>query len=81
MSWEKTAEEEFKKLDKDGSGFIEVAELKSALAELAKSLEMDPPTDQETVECLKIIDKDDSGKVDMNEFKAFMKSIKDQMGA
>lgn len=65
----------FAEVDKDGSGEIDKAELKVAMASVAQQASIEPPSDAQVDEVLKALDTDRSGTIDVNEFKVLIKEV------
>ncbi len=62
-----TPEEQFKKLDKDGDGFLTLEEF---CAPYKKKIESDSALKEKVEKRFKSMDKDGDGKVSLEEFKA-----------
>lgn len=69
------AKSSFDLVDQDGSGFIDSAELKNVLTNLANDIGNDPPTEEELKQMLKLLDTDGSGKIEYNEFQVLIRDI------
>jgi Ca2+-binding EF-hand superfamily protein len=65
----------FAEVDKDGSGEIDKAELKVAMACVAREASIDPPSDAQVDEVLKALDTDNSGTISVDEFKVLIKEV------
>jgi len=66
----------FEELDDDGSGLLELQELKGALAMLGKSSISDDQFEQ----AMEILDEDGSGALEFTEFLSLMKMLRDEEG-
>jgi Ca2+-binding EF-hand superfamily protein len=65
----------FAEVDKDGSGEIDKAELKVAMATVAREASIEAPSDAQVDEVLKALDTDRSGTVSVEEFKILIKEV------
>jgi Ca2+-binding EF-hand superfamily protein len=65
----------FAEVDKDGSGEIDKAELKVAMATVAREASIEVPSDAQVDEVLKALDTDRSGTVSVEEFKILIKEV------
>ena len=59
--------QEFKKLDKDGSGFLSHEELRTWIVELAKEIDMNM-TENDIDMLISKVDKDKDGQISVEEF-------------
>ncbi len=62
--------QEFKKLDKDGSGYLTREELRTWLKSLAKDINMDL-TENDIDQLIRKLDENKDGKVSIDEFEKF----------
>merc|ERR1739841_56099 len=65
----------FAEVDKDGSGEIDKAELKVAMATVAREASIEAPSDEQVDEVLKALDTDRNGLISVDEFKVLIKEV------
>jgi Ca2+-binding EF-hand superfamily protein len=65
----------FQSTDTDNSGFIDQAELETAMKEISASLSIDSPSKEDVESVFIALDTDKSGKIDFNEFKVFVRKM------
>ena len=69
----------FEEWDQDGSGQIDIQELRSVLVNISKDIGVKCPTEDETTQILAELDLDDGGTVSIMEFKVLIKTILEVM--
>ena len=69
------AEEAFRAVDTDNSGYIDKDEFKICSIQVAKGFGLDDPTQTYIEEIYNKLDSDGNGTIDLDEFKKYVKEI------
>ena len=69
------AEEAFKAVDVDSSGFIDKDEFKECVLQVAKGFGLEHPDQSHIEEIYSKLDSDGNGSIDIDEFKKYVKEI------
>ena len=74
-NFKKIAEQNFEKYDSNKSNFIEIAELKSLMIDVAKECKLDRPDDEEIQDTLKNFDTNQDNKISLEEFMSLFQIL------
>jgi calmodulin len=71
----KLMEDAFRKVDIDGSGFLERGEFEQVLVQIAKEIGVDNPTREEVDEILDEIDENGDNRISRKEFSDLIEKV------
>jgi calmodulin len=71
----KVMEEAFRKVDIDGSGFLERGEFEQVLVQIAKEIGVDNPTREEVDDILDEIDENGDNRISREEFSDLIEKV------
>lgn len=71
----KLMEEAFRKVDIDGSGFLERAQFEQVLVQIAKQIGVDNPTREEVDDILDEIDENGDNRISRDEFSELIQKV------
>ena len=81
IKFTRAAKAAFQTVDTDGSGEIDLNELKAAMDSMAAEMGFPAPKKEDVLDLMKDLDTDRSGKIDFNEFKSFFRDILKSMSS
>lgn len=76
----KVMEEAFRKVDIDGSGFLERGEFEQVLVQIAKEIGVDNPTREEVDDILDEIDENGDNRISRDEFSDLIEKVFQMIG-
>lgn len=76
----KLMEEAFRKVDIDGSGFLERGEFEQVLVQIAKEIGVDNPTREEVDDILDEIDENGDNRISRDEFSDLIEKVFQMIG-
>lgn len=76
----KLMEEAFRKVDIDGSGFLERGEFEQVLVQIAKEIGVDNPTRQEVDDILDEIDENGDNRISRDQFSDLIEKVFQMIG-
>ena len=76
----KVMEEAFRKVDIDGSGFLERGEFEQVLVQIAKEIGVDNPTREEVDDILDEIDENGDNRISGDEFSDLIEKVFQMIG-
>ena len=79
-SMKKVMEEAFRKVDIDGSGFLERGEFEQVLVQIAKEIGVDNPTREEVDDILDEIDENGDNRISREEFSDLIEKVFQMIG-
>jgi calmodulin len=76
----KAMEEAFRKVNIDGSGFLERGEFEQVLVQIAKEIDVDNPTRKEVDDILDEIDENGDNRISRDEFSDLIERVFQMIG-
>ena len=76
----KLMEEAFRKVDIDGSGFLERGQFEQVLVQIAKEIGVDNPTREEVDDILDEIDENGDNRISRDEFSELIEKVFQMIG-